>query len=58
MPQQFSYYPDFSAMDYLLYIAALKGLDEKKAKEKSKELLETVGLTKMAGKKSAHFPAE
>ena len=45
LPQQFLYYPDFSAMDYLLYIAALKGLDEKKAKEKSKELLETVGLT-------------
>jgi ABC-2 type transport system ATP-binding protein len=55
LPQQFPYYPDFSAMDYLLYIAALKGLDEKKAKEKSKELLETVGLTKNGRQKIRTF---
>ena len=55
MPQQFPYYPDFSALDYLLYIAALKGLDEKKAKEKSKELLETVGLTQNSRQKIRTF---
>lgn len=55
LPQQFPYYPDFSAMDYLLYIAALKDLDEKKAKEKSKELLETVGLTKNGRQKIRTF---
>ena len=55
LPQQFPYYPDFSAMDYLLYIAALKDLDEKKAKEKSKELLETVGLTKYGRQKIRTF---
>lgn len=55
LPQQFPYYPDFSALDYLLYIAALKGLDEKTAKEKSKELLETVGLTKNSRQKIRTF---
>ena len=55
LPQQFPYYPDFRASDYLLYIAALKGLDEKKAKEKSKELLETVGLTKNSRQKIRTF---
>lgn len=55
LPQQFPYYPDFSAMDYLLYIATLKDLDEKKAKEKSKELLETVGLTKNGRQKIRTF---
>ena len=42
-------------MDYLLYIAALKGLDEKKAKEKSKELFETVGLTQNSRQKIRTF---
>lgn len=55
LPQQFPYYPDFSALDYLLYIAALKGLDEKRAKKKSKELLETVGLTKNGRQKIRTF---
>ena len=29
----------FSAFDFLLYVSALKGLDEKAARKKSKELL-------------------
>lgn len=37
-------YPDFTALDFLLYVAALKGLKEKSARKKSKELLEEVGL--------------
>ena len=40
LPQHFGYYPDFSAFDFLLYVSALKGLDEKAARKKSKELLE------------------
>ena len=32
-----SYYPDFSAYDFLIYVSALKGLDEKAARKKSKE---------------------
>ena len=45
LPQNFVYYPDFTALDFLLYVAALKGLNEKAARKKSKELLEAVGLS-------------
>lgn len=55
LPQQFFYYPSFSAMEYLLYIAALKGLDEKRAREKLKELLKAVGLTKKSRQKIPTF---
>lgn len=55
LPQKFPYYPNFSAMDYLLYIGALKGLDEKRAREKSKELLEAVGLAKKSRQKIRTF---
>ena len=55
LPQQFPYYPNFSALDYLLHIAALKGLDDKKAKQKSKELLGAVGLTKNSRQKIRTF---
>ena len=44
LPQDFQYYPDFTALDFLLYVAALKGVKEKSARKKSKELLEAVGL--------------
>ena len=36
LPQHFGYYPDFTALDFLLYVAALKGLDEENEKKKSK----------------------
>ena len=45
LPQHFGYYPDFSALDFLLYVSALKGLSDKNAKKKSRELLEAVGLS-------------
>lgn len=45
LPQHFGYYPDFTALDFLLYVAALKGLDAKAAQKKSKELLEAIGLS-------------
>ena len=45
LPQHFGYYPDFTALDFLLYVSALKGLNEKSAKKKSKELLGAVGLS-------------
>ncbi len=45
LPQHFRYYPDFTALDFLLYVAALKGLNKKDAQNKSKELLEAVGLS-------------
>ncbi|MDE7283397.1 MAG: ABC transporter ATP-binding protein [Lachnospiraceae bacterium] len=45
LPQHFGYYPDFTALDFLLYVSALKGLSEKNAKKKSNQLLEAVGLS-------------
>jgi len=45
LPQHFAYYPDFTALDFLLYVAALKGVDEKAAQKKSNELLGEVGLS-------------
>lgn len=51
LPQDFGYYPDFTGMDFLLYMAALKGLHRTDAKKKAKELLELVALQKAAKKK-------
>ncbi len=44
LPQDFGYYPNFTAMEFMLYIASLKGLARGYAKERSKELLQMVGL--------------
>ena len=33
LPQDFGYYPDFTAKEYLEFIAAVKGLEGKKAKK-------------------------
>lgn len=44
LPQKFGYYPDYSAEDFLTYIAALQGIGRKRAKPLAKDLLETVGL--------------
>ena len=48
LPQGFGYYPDFRAIDFLLYIAALKGLEGKAAERKAWGLLEEVGLSREA----------
>lgn len=55
LPQHFGYYPDFTALDFLMYVATLKGLSEKQAKQKSKELLEAVDLTKESRHKIKTF---
>ena len=55
LPQHFGYYPDFSAFDFLLYVSALKGLDEKAARKKSKELLEAVDLSRESKHKIKTF---
>jgi ABC-2 type transport system ATP-binding protein len=55
LPQDFGYYPEFSALDFMLYIATLKGLPKARAKEKSWELLELVSLEKEAHKKIKTF---
>lgn len=51
LPQDFGYYPDFTAKEYLDFIAAVKGLDTARTKRKVSELLETVHLSDVAGKK-------
>ena len=55
LPQDFGYYPEFTAMDFLLYMAALKGLSKQPAKRRANELLELVGLQDMGRKKIKTF---
>ena len=51
LPQNFGYYPNFTGRDFLLYIAALKGLDKKTAQRKCAELLLRVNLEEAADRK-------
>lgn len=55
LPQHFRYYPEFTAWDFLMYVAALKGLSEKQAKNKTSELLEAVDLSKEGHRKIKTF---
>ena len=55
LPQDFGCYPNFTAMDFLLYMSALKGLSAGYAREKSVRLLETVGLPGEGGRKIRTF---
>lgn len=50
LPQDFGYYPGFTGLEFLDYMALLKGLSKSAAKKRSQELLELVGL-KNDGKK-------
>ena len=51
LPQDFGYYPDFTAWDFLMYMSALKGFDKKSARIRIEELLEFVSLSDVAKKK-------
>lgn len=55
LPQEFGYYKNYSPRQFLNYIAALKGIDRKKADKKSGELLEMVYLNDVADKKMKKF---
>ena len=44
LPQDFGYYPDFTALDFMLYMAALKGIGRRQARGHCTELLAQVGL--------------
>lgn len=55
LPQDFGYYPNYTANEFLLYIAALKGIPKNIAKKRTNELLEVVGLGNVAGKKVKTF---
>lgn len=51
LPQDFGYYPEFSGKDFLLYMAALKGISKPQAKQRTAELLQLVSLQDVAKKK-------
>lgn len=51
LPQDFGYYPNFTGWDFLMYLAALKGLEKKKARMKCRELMNLVSLQEMGKKK-------
>nr|WP_296465391.1 ABC transporter ATP-binding protein [uncultured Acetatifactor sp.] len=51
MPQYPVFYRDFTVMDFLLYMCALKGIPAKQGKERALELLEIVNLSDAKGKK-------
>ena len=55
LPQDYGYYPEFTAKDFLLYLAQLKGLSKERARIKAAELLETVSLSNEAKKKIKTF---
>lgn len=44
LPQDFGYYPEFTALDFMEYMAALKGLGRRVARDRSLMLLQQVGL--------------
>ena len=51
LPQDFGYYPEYTGEDFLLYMAALKGLEKKESGKRVQELLELVSLENVANKK-------
>ena len=55
MPQDFGFYPDFTAREFMLYMAAVKGVDKRTAKKRTEELLELVNLRDVADKKIKSF---
>lgn len=55
MPQQQGLYDEFSGRRFLWYMAVLKGLSRKRAKEKIEQLLNTVNLEQHAHKKLGSY---
>ncbi len=51
LPQDFGYYPGFTGKEFLMYIAALKGIEKSTAKRRCMELLQIVNLEEVANKK-------
>lgn len=51
LPQTSQFYKDFTVMEFLRYIAVLKGINANTGKKRAIELLEVVNLTDQAGKK-------
>lgn len=55
VPQKVGYYPDFTAEEFLKYMAIVKGIDERQGKERIDEVLEIVNLKDTGKKKIKAF---
>ncbi|MBY9079640.1 ABC transporter ATP-binding protein [Paenibacillus sp. HN-1] len=55
LPQNFGYYPDFTAEEFLWYVASLKGLSLRTGKARSRELLGLVALADVSRRKIRTF---
>lgn len=55
LPQNFGVYHNFTAMDFLMYLSAAKGIDKYTAHRKAMELLSIVGLSNEAKVKVKNF---
>jgi len=55
LPQEFGAYKNFTAKQFLKYVAALKGIDKNKASQKIDELLNLVGLYEVRNKAVGKF---
>lgn len=51
MPQDFGFYPEFTAREFMLYMAAVKGLNKRDAIVRTEKLLDMVNLHDVADKK-------
>lgn len=55
LPQNFGYYPEFTAKKFLLYLAALKAIPRKEAADKVGDLLRLVDLEEVRDRKIKTF---
>lgn len=55
LPQDFGYYKNYSPLEFLQYLAALKGMERKESVCRAKELLELVSLGNVMNKKMRKF---
>ncbi|KPU44372.1 putative ABC transporter ATP-binding protein YxlF [Oxobacter pfennigii] len=55
LPQSLDFYPEFSGLDYLRFVAVLKGLKEDDAEKKIKTLVERVGLANDLHRKCINY---
>lgn len=55
LPQDFRYYPEFTGIKFMLYIASLKGLTGKTARNRCAKLIKLVGLEEVADKKISKY---
>ncbi|MFZ2096924.1 MAG: ABC transporter ATP-binding protein [Anaerolineales bacterium] len=55
LPQDFGIYPNLNAVEFLDYLAAIKGLDGRSASKRIDELLQVVGLTDVRKRPLGHY---